>query len=164
MENSPLRFLKDYDIIIILNNLVPKSKQEMAKKYHMDLYYNRLFNNNYFSKLHVDNTFWKINEKRNLSKYVSIIQPEYPFYNNLITKKLDVKHAIRIYEKYKKPSGGGIFSSVYGRCCFILLFSNILRLATRNFKTANHRPGEVNHESQGDPCGPGTVFGGQGCI
>ena len=47
-------------------------------------------------------TFWKINEKRLLSMNVSFIQPSYPFYNCPDTNKLDVEHAINIFEDYNE--------------------------------------------------------------
>jgi hypothetical protein len=102
METSSLRFLKDYDIITILNEEVPKSREKFAIEFHSNLYNNKLNNNdNYFFKIHIDNTFWKINEKRVLSMNVSFIQPCYPFYTCPITKKLYVNHAIKVYEGYK---------------------------------------------------------------
>ena len=101
MENSPLRFLKDNDVIIMINEEVPKSRERFALVFHLNLYNNKLNNNlNYFLKVHIDNTFWKINEKRVLSMNVSFIQPSYPFYTCPITKKLDVNHAIKVYEGY----------------------------------------------------------------
>ena len=101
MENSPLRFLKDNDVIIIINDEVPKSIQRLSREFHLNLYNDKLNNNlNYFLKVHIDNTFWKINEKRVLSMNVSFIQPSYPFYTCPITKKLDVNHAIKVYEGY----------------------------------------------------------------
>lgn len=44
MENSPLRFLKDNDIITIINEEVPKSRKKMDIKYHMNRYNNKEYN------------------------------------------------------------------------------------------------------------------------
>ena len=99
MENSPLRFLKDNDIITIINKEVPKSRTKFARKFYINMYKDRLYKNyNYYLKIHLDDRFWKINEKRVLSMNVSFIQPSYPFYTCPITKKLDVNHAIKVYE------------------------------------------------------------------
>jgi len=99
MENSPLRFLKDNDVIIMINEEVSKSRERLSREFHINMYKDRLHkNNNYFLKIHLDDRFWKINEKRVLSMNVSFIQPSYPFYTCPITKKLDVNHAIKVYE------------------------------------------------------------------
>ena len=101
MENSPLRFLKDYDVITILNELVPKSRERFAREFYLKLYMNKLNNNdNYFLKLDIDQTFWKMTQKRKLNEKVSFLTPVYPFYNCPISNQLDVNHAIRIYEEY----------------------------------------------------------------
>lgn len=103
MENSPLRFLKDNDVIIMINEEVPKSRERLSREFHSYLYNDKLNNNlNYFFKVHIDNTFWKINEKRIQSMNVSFIQHSYPFYTCPITKKLDVNHAIKVYEGYNE--------------------------------------------------------------
>ena len=102
MENSPLRFLKDNDIITFINKEVHKSRTKFARKFHINMYKDRLYKNyNYYLKIHLDDRFWKINEKRVLSMNVSFIQPSYPFYTCPITKKLDVNHAIKVYEGYE---------------------------------------------------------------
>ena len=101
MENSPLRFIEDFDIISILNELVPKSKEKFSREFHTKLYNDKLNNNiNFFSKIHIDDIFWKITQKRLLNNNVSFMRPIYPFYSCPITKELDVKHAINIYEEY----------------------------------------------------------------
>ena len=103
METSPLRFLKDFDLITILNEQVPKSREKFAREFHSNLYKDKLNNNgNYFYKVHIDDTFWKMTKKRNLSENVSFMRSIYPFYNCPITKQLDVEHAIRIYEEYNE--------------------------------------------------------------
>ncbi len=103
METSSLRFLKDFDLITTLNKEVPKSRAKFAREFHINMYKDKLHkNHNYFSKIHLDDTFWKINEKRVISMNVSFMQPSYPFYNCPITKQLDVDHAIRIYEEYNE--------------------------------------------------------------
>ena len=103
MENSPLRVLKDNDVIIMINEEVPKSRERLSREFHCNLYKNKLNNNlNYFFKVHIDNTFWKMTQKRDLIHNVSFIQPSYPFYNCLETNKLDVNHAINIYEDYNE--------------------------------------------------------------
>ena len=67
MENSPLRFLKDNDVIIMINEEVPKSRERLSREFYSNLYKNKLNNNlNYFFKVHIDNTFWKMTQKRNL--------------------------------------------------------------------------------------------------
>ena len=102
METSPLIYLRDFDLITILNKEVSKSRAEFAREFHSNLYKDKLYRNrNYYLKIHLDDTFWKINEKRVLSMNVSFIQPSYPFYTCPITKKLDVNHAIKVYEGYK---------------------------------------------------------------
>ena len=101
MDNSPLRFLKDYDIITVLNEEVPKSREKFAREFHSNLHNNKLNNNdNYFFKIHIDNTFWKMTQKRILNEKVQFMTPVYPFYNCPISNELDVNHAIRIYEEY----------------------------------------------------------------
>ena len=103
MENSPLRFLKDNDVITMINEEVPKSRERLSREFHLNMYNNKLNNNlNYFLKVHIDNTFWKMTQKRNLSENVSFMRSIYPFYNCPITKQLDVEHAIRIYEEYNE--------------------------------------------------------------
>ena len=42
MEKSPLRFLKDFDIITILNEEVPKSRERLSREFHSNLYKNKL--------------------------------------------------------------------------------------------------------------------------
>ena len=42
MEKSPLRFLKDYDVITMINEEVPKSKNKLARIFHMGRYKDRL--------------------------------------------------------------------------------------------------------------------------
>ena len=101
MEKSPLRFLKDFDIITILNEEVPKSREKFAREFHSNLYRDKLNNNhNYFSKIHIDDTFWKMTMKRMLSENVSFMSSVYPFYNCPDTNTLDVNHAIQTYEEY----------------------------------------------------------------
>ena len=103
MENSPLRFLKDNDVIIMINEEVPKSKERLSREFHSYLYKNKLNNNlNYFFKVHIDNTFWKMTQKRDLIDNVSFIQPSYPFYCCPDTNKLDVNHAVNICEDYSE--------------------------------------------------------------
>ena len=108
MENSSLIFLKDNDIITIINEEVPKSRTKFAREFHINMYKDKLHKNyNYFLKIHLDDRFWKINEKRIQSMNVSFIQHSYPFYTCPITK-LDVNHAIKVYEEYENgvlPSG-----------------------------------------------------------
>ena len=80
METSPLRFLKDYDLITILNEEVPKSRERFAREFHLNLHKDKLNNNyNYFYKVHIDNTFWKMTKKRMLSEKVSFMRSIYPF-------------------------------------------------------------------------------------
>ena len=103
METSPLIYLRDFDLITILNKEVLKSRTKFAREFHLNLFKDKLYKNrNYYFKIHLDDTFWKINEKRIISMNVSFIQPSYPFYTCPITKKLDVNHAIKVYEGYKK--------------------------------------------------------------
>ena len=108
MEKSPLRFIKDFDIILTLNELVPKSRENFTREFYTTLYKDKLNNNiNFFSKIHIDDTFWKINQKYLLNKS-SFMRPIFPFYNCSITKVVDVKHAISVYEEYsedKLPCG-----------------------------------------------------------
>ena len=103
MENSPLRFLKDNDVIIMINEEVPKSRERLSREFHINMYNDKLNNNlNYFFKIHIDNTFWKMTQKRILSDNVSFMRSIYPFYNCPETNKLDVNHAINIYEDYSE--------------------------------------------------------------
>ena len=103
MENSPLRFLKDNDVIIMINEEVPKSRERLSREFYSNLYNDKLNNNlNYFLKVHIDNTFWKMTQKRDLSENVSFMQSIYPFYNCPETNKLDVNHAVNIYEDYSE--------------------------------------------------------------
>ena len=97
MNNSPLRFLKDYDIITILNELVPKSRIKYNINYHNNLYNNRNKYDNYMNKLIINSVFLNIMKKRELCRNVSFISPIYPFYNNGGFK---VDHSINIYEGY----------------------------------------------------------------
>ena len=100
MERTPLRFLKDFDIITMINEEVPKSKRKFTRIFHENLYKDRLNNNyNFFEKILIDDTFWKINRQRIENIDVSMIPPEYPFINNS-DKSINVKHAIQVYQKY----------------------------------------------------------------
>ena len=38
MENSPLRFLKDNDVITMINEEVPKSRERLSREFHSNLY------------------------------------------------------------------------------------------------------------------------------
>ena len=96
MEKSPLRFLKDYDIITILNELVPKSRMKYNINYHNNLYNNRNKYDNYMNKLIINSVFLNIMKKRELCRNLSFISPIYPFYNNGGFK---VNHAVNIYER-----------------------------------------------------------------
>ena len=100
MENSPLRFLKDYDIITIINNEVINSKRKLARIFHTNAYKDRIHNNyNFFEKILIDDTFWRINRERIKNRHVAIIPPEFPFINNS-NYSINVKHAIRIFQEY----------------------------------------------------------------
>ena len=100
MERSPLRFLKDFDIITMINEEVPKSKRKFARIFHENLYKDRLNNNyNFFEKILIDNTFFCIDRQRVRNTQVAMIPPEFPFINNS-DKSINVKHAIQIYHKY----------------------------------------------------------------
>tara|TARA_A100001015_G_C14653329_1_gene580090 strand:+ start:129 stop:464 length:336 start_codon:yes stop_codon:yes gene_type:complete len=100
MEKSPLRFLKDYDIITMINNEVISSKRKLTRIFHINTYKDRIHNNNnLFKKILIDDTFWRINKERIKNKHVVIIPPEFPFINNS-DNSINVKHAIRIFQKY----------------------------------------------------------------
>lgn len=99
MENSPLRFLKDFDVITMINKEVINSKRKLAEIFHKNLYKDRIHNNyNFFEKILIDDTFWRINRERIANKDVAIIPPEFPFINNR-DKTINVKHAIRVFQK-----------------------------------------------------------------
>ena len=101
MENSSLRFLKDYDVIEILNKEVPKSREKFAREFHLNLYNDYLNNNdNYYNKIYIDNTLSKMTQTRILNEKVSLVESIYPFYQCPITKTLKVSHAIETYEEY----------------------------------------------------------------
>tara|TARA_B100000035_G_C20956954_1_gene534645 strand:+ start:27 stop:428 length:402 start_codon:yes stop_codon:yes gene_type:complete len=100
MENSPLRFLKDFDIITMINKEVVNSKRKLAMIFHTNAYKDRIHNNyNFFEKILIDDTFWRINLERITNKDVAIIPPEFPFINNR-NKTINVKHAIRVFQKH----------------------------------------------------------------
>ena len=100
MENSPLRFLKDFDVITMINNEVINSKRKLAMIFHTNAYKDRIHNNyNFFEKILIDDTFWRINRERIKNKDVAIIPPEFPFINNR-NKTINVKHAIRVFQKH----------------------------------------------------------------
>lgn len=100
MEHSPLRYLKDFDIIMIINEEVPKSKRKFARIFHQNLYKDKLNNNyNFFDKILIDDTFFWINRQRIKNAIVKMIPPEFPFINNK-DKSINVKHAIQLYQKY----------------------------------------------------------------
>ena len=100
MEKSPLRFLKDYDIITMINNEVIISKRKLAKIFHTNSYKDRINNNyNFFEKIFIDDTFWKINRERIKNRHVAIIPAEFPFINNS-DNSINVQHAIRVFQKY----------------------------------------------------------------
>lgn len=98
MKKSYLVFLKDYDIICLLNERIPKLIKQKNIDYHInrnrykDIYYQEIIQ-----------TFKKLTEKRGNSKYVSFIQPIFPFYYG---NTVFVKHAIKIYEKNCSASSG----------------------------------------------------------
>ena len=101
MENSSLRFLKDYDVIEILNKEVPKSREKFAREFHLNLYNDYLNNNdNYYNKIYIDNTLSKMTQTRILNEKVSSVESIYPFYQCPIAKTLKVSHAIETYEEY----------------------------------------------------------------
>ena len=99
MNNSPLRYLNDYDIISILNEIVPK-------KYNFEYHKNRFKNKNTKYNLNcgnyskINSIFQNINIIRLKCKNVSFIQPVFPFYYRGNT--FCVKHAVNIYEKISK--------------------------------------------------------------
>ena len=100
MERSPLRYLKDFDIITMINEEVPKSKRKFARIFHENLYKDKLNNNyNFFEKILIDDIFFWINIQRIRNVRIAIIPPEYPFINNS-DKSINVKHAIRLFHKY----------------------------------------------------------------
>ena len=100
MEHSPLCYLKDFDVITMINEEIPKSKQKLARIFHENLYKDKLNNNNnFFDKILIDDTFWKINRQRVENIDVSMIPPEFPFINNA-DNSINVKHAIQVYQKY----------------------------------------------------------------
>ena len=91
MEKSYLIFLKDYDIICLLNERIPKLIKQRNIDYHIQR--NKCKNIHYQE---IIQTFKKLTEKRDNSKYVSFIQPIFPFYYG---STVFVNHAIKIYEK-----------------------------------------------------------------
>ena len=86
MNNSYLQYLKDYDVIQMLNEYVIISKNEYNIKYHIERY-------------KINNIFNKISTKREKNINVSFLQPIYPFYYSYSKNLFMVKHAIKIYEK-----------------------------------------------------------------
>tara|TARA_B100001027_G_scaffold206077_1_gene169368 strand:+ start:427 stop:741 length:315 start_codon:yes stop_codon:yes gene_type:complete len=101
MENSPLRFLKDNDIITIINEEVPKSRKKMDIKYHMNRYNNKEYNlsKKYFEEM--NKVFKYMTIIRNNNIRVSFIQPIFPFHCNVQTNILNVKYSIKRYEDFK---------------------------------------------------------------
>ena len=103
MEKSPLRFLKDYDVITMINEEVPKSKNKLARIFHMGRYKDRLDNNyNFFDKILIDDTFWKINRQRVKQAHISIV-PNLCSKGNFVRNEnntINVKHAIELYQEY----------------------------------------------------------------
>ena len=98
MEKSYLIFLKDYDIITLLNEKIPKLIKQRNIDYHIQ---RNKYKNIHYKEL--IQTFQKLTEKRNNLKNVSFIQPIYPFYSR---NTVLVKHAIKIYEKNINASSG----------------------------------------------------------
>lgn len=101
MENSPLRFLKDNDVITIINEEVPKSRKKMDIKYHMNRYNNKEYNlsKKYFEE--INKVFKYMTIIRNNNIKVSFIQPIFPFHCNVKTNILNVKYSIKRYEDFK---------------------------------------------------------------
>ena len=101
MENSPLRFLKDNDIITIINKEVPKSRKKIDIKYHINRYNNKEYNlsKKYFEEM--NKVFKYMTIMRNNNIRVSFIQPIYPFHSNIQTNILNVKYSIKKYEDFK---------------------------------------------------------------
>ena len=106
MTKLYLRYLKDYDIIQMLNERIPEIIKKKNLEYHNERYNYRKNQNSpywelYLKKRCLDEGFWIMTLYRQKYINVSFIQPCYPFY---ITPKnrLNVKHAIKIYEEYSK--------------------------------------------------------------
>ena len=94
MENSPLRFLKDNDVIQKLNDEVDKSKKKFTLIYHINLYENRLSNINYNSKDIIDDLIWRIN-KLTTREDDSIYS-----YHNPIKKNIHVQGYVNMLEDF----------------------------------------------------------------
>lgn len=102
LENSPLKYLKDNDVILLLLEYV-ENTSKYARIYHLKR--NRrlhIDNKNLIFKYTIDNTFKFIYEQLQPTvKMVALIPSAYPFYRNPESNTINVKHAIQIYEKYK---------------------------------------------------------------
>ena len=61
MENSPLRFLKDNDVIRMINEEVRLKKEGINRSFYIELYKNRHNKNiNLENKNIIDDLFWRI--------------------------------------------------------------------------------------------------------
>ena len=102
MNNSYLQYLKDYDVIQMLNEYVIISKNKFNIKYHVERYKNKdniIYNYNVLIINKINNIFNKISTMREKNINVSFLQPIYPFYYSYSKNLFMVKHAIKIYEK-----------------------------------------------------------------
>ena len=131
LANSPLKYLKDNDVILMLLEYVEKTP-EYCKIYHINLQKKKIhYNNlNWKKKCDINKIFGWIYQYhlRNASipnptyglrsQMEALIPSSYPFYRNPKTNLLDVKNAVKVYEismiesrEYRKyhPSGGPIW-------------------------------------------------------
>lgn len=98
LENSPLKYLKDNDVILLLLEYV-ENTHKYTKIYHINLHKRlHLSNLNLKKKCEIDKTFGWIYQAHLNNKMVSLIPSAYPFYRNPKTNTLNIKHATKIYE------------------------------------------------------------------
>ena len=98
LENSPLKYLKDNDVILMLLEYV-ENTHKYSKIYHINLHKRLHLNNlNFKKKCEIDKTFGCIYQAHLNNKMVSLIPSSYPFYQNWYSGWLDVKHAVKVYE------------------------------------------------------------------
>lgn len=97
METSPLRLL-DYDVSLMLNDEILKSKKEFNMKYYINRYNKKEYylSHKYFKEL--NKVFEYMTKMRNNNSKVSFIQPIFPFHCNVQTNILNVKYSIKRYE------------------------------------------------------------------
>ena len=109
LANSPLKYLKDNDVILMLLEYVEKTPK-YTKIFHINLLKKRIL---YFNSLNcikkeiIDKTFgwiYQSNLDNKVPYFAALIPLSYPFYRNPKTNTLVVKETVRIIEKARFDS------------------------------------------------------------